>query len=406
MKCSLCTDPETEKNRVLKCEKCHISVHMMCYGIEQFSKTWKCSPCRSGRDGIVCALCRQVGGAMKKTVCQKWVHVICTLFTDGTRFVDKKKMEPIDISRVSNSKRNKICVFCEKTTGFCCRCFKTGCQNRLHITCAQNNVCLKEEIQKGDKINFRAYCATHKPQNSSRRVSSVFVRDQVLKEKIQKKQQDQSNQLNAEWITITSVSNKNASEKRSLELDVAMNQNEQPVNKKLRKDDSDQVTVIDFDVAAHSKPLRINVDKKRLPIANSVPENRHEIAINLTQNDETPINPIEDNVGAHSNSVRDSIEKEKLPIDTSVAEKGDVVALDLTKSHKVPIIQTEANVGANSTPVRISIDKQRLKKADHILKEVESINMWWDTRDLRMANRHIEDELEDNSVNKENDDHA
>lgn len=190
----------------------------------------------------------------------------------------------------------------------------------------------------------------------------------------------------------------------------------------------------------------INIEKERRRLA--VPENHYEI----TKNDEVPTNPIEahsniQHVGAHNNSVRASNEKEKLPITISVAERRDVVALDLTKSDKAPKIQTEANVDAESTPIRISIDNQMLKitdqakayhiqeevediswwwddrdlisstdneklkitdqaKGDHTLEEVEKAKMFWDSRDLRIENRHIEDELEDNSFNMENEDHA
>lgn len=204
MDCSVCTDKETEENRIVKCVTCGTKVHMMCYGIPEFSEEWKCSPCSKGIFNCVCKLCVQLGGAMKQTVCKKWVHVLCALFTDGVIFVDDYQMEPVDISHLSNSKRNKTCAFCEQSNGFCVLCSNSKCKNRLHITCAKQSECLKEINSKDQTIKFRAYCLEHKPiEKSGRRISAKFVRGiSVKKGKNEKKQQqEKSAQLNANWIT-------------------------------------------------------------------------------------------------------------------------------------------------------------------------------------------------------------
>lgn len=181
--------------------------------------------------------------------------------------------------------------------------------------------------------------------------------------------------------------------------------------KHLTKNDEVPLIPIEANVGDNCNSVHASIEKENLPITTSVAERRDIVALNLTKSDEVPMIQTDANVGTQNNSVRASIGEEKLPVTTSVAKKCDVVALNLTKSDNVPIIQTGANVGADITPIRISIDKQRLKntgpaKANRILEELDSLNMWWDTRDLGMANRHIEDELEDNDVNKENMDHA
>lgn len=183
--CVLCVDPETSENPIVVCGCCGVKVHTLCYGIEIDSddENWKCSPCNTGSDSPVCKLCVQNGGAFKKTTCGGWVHVLCGLFTEGCNFLDNNIMEPVDISLVSDSKRNKTCVFCKSDCGFSSLCSRGRCNDRLHISCAHKNRCLKEDLDKHGKIKFRAYCNKHKPSDSCRRISSEFVRGAVMKKK-------------------------------------------------------------------------------------------------------------------------------------------------------------------------------------------------------------------------------
>lgn len=89
--CSICSDPETDENRIVECKKCNVKVHLACYGVIEFSGNSTCSPCDSKKVDPIFALCIHKGGAIKKTVCSKWVHVICALFTEGSTFESKKK---------------------------------------------------------------------------------------------------------------------------------------------------------------------------------------------------------------------------------------------------------------------------------------------------------------------------
>lgn len=178
-----------------------MKVHLLCYGVEKFEKKWKCSPCNLKKSEPVCKLCAQKGGAMKQTVCGEWVHVICALFTDGVIIEDTNEMEPIDIGKLSTRKRNKTCVFCSESIGFCCLCSSSTCKNRLHITCAQRANCLKEVTNKKDSsIKFRAYCNEHKPVDSARRISAQFVHGRMMEKKGRKRQQEGSMQMNQTWI--------------------------------------------------------------------------------------------------------------------------------------------------------------------------------------------------------------
>lgn len=318
LQCCVCSDPETQSNRVLNCKKCGISVHMLCYGIENYTNKWKCSPCRLRIKEPMCSLCEQKNGALKKTVCGNWAHVICALFTEGVRFMDVNKVEPIDIGNLSDAKRKAACHFCGLDTGFCPLCSKSSCKYRLHITCAQINGCLIEETKRDDKIAFRAYCLDHKPKNSSRRISSQFVRGQVLKANGRKKHQKLSSQLNSDWIT-----------KRS---------------------------------------------KRNLF------EKEHVISKNNSENDK---------------HVRDVATNQEWEASLDALFTPDQVNNNVNSTIAVAEI-TQEHVKSSLVPFR---DMENRSTGRSLLDELDSVSMWWDTRDLRAENQ-IEDLL--NGNNNEN----
>lgn len=250
--CILCTDAETFENPVLNCIGCNLKVHVLCYGVESLEPIWKCSPCQSNKLQPVCKLCMQDGGALKKTTCDGWVHVLCGLFTEGCHFMDVNQMEPVDITRISNSKRNKKCSFCEKDTGFSPLCARSKCKNRLHISCAQKSDCLKEEKDKYDKLKFRAYCLEHKPASTSRRISSQFLRVVVLKKNKEKKAEEKSEKehssiSNSQWLInkTTSAIEPSTIEKSSMKRKQSVNVDES-VAPKLAKT-LDEPSLLDWD---------------------------------------------------------------------------------------------------------------------------------------------------------------
>lgn len=251
--CSLCTDPETSENPIITCGDCNLKVHILCYGIESFDGNWMCSPCAVGVKQAVCKLCVQDGGALKKTTCGGWAHVLCGLFIEGCSFLDNNLMEPIDISNVSDTKRNKTCMFCQNDRGFAPLCSKTKCKNRLHISCANKNGCLKEEQNKvSETIKFRAYCLDHKPVDLNRRISAEFVRGAV-KSKYEKSdkakkgardnsEKEKSSTMNIQWLIQKSVnaneSSSNEKRKQKREEPTTSDGNDHSKRKKVSSFDS------------------------------------------------------------------------------------------------------------------------------------------------------------------------
>lgn len=203
LNCSICDDVDDKENPILSCQKCKICVHLYCNGSAEHIENWMCSPCRLGQTNFAtCRLCLYKGGAMKMTLCKGWVHIICALFTDGVSFTDVVAMEPVDISNVSQNKRNKLCMFCYKSQGYCCLCSNAKCKERFHISCAKKEKCLKEvENETDGTIKFRAYCKNHKPRPaiSGRRVSSGSVKN-ILNKKRRKQFVVSGAKTNADWI--------------------------------------------------------------------------------------------------------------------------------------------------------------------------------------------------------------
>lgn len=202
--CSLCTDPEMDDNLIHTCQKCSVSVHALCYGIEDPGSKWLCSLCQKNISGSVkCALCHQKDGAFKPTTCGKWVHAVCALFTEGVYFKDNQKMEPVNIRQVPAINFGQKCAFCTHKYGACGNCSKDGCKNHIHVTCAQKKNCLEEITNVSDNLSlkFRAYCLQHKPKNS-KRLSFGFVREIVDRKGRKETEQKRAKGLNmnARWL--------------------------------------------------------------------------------------------------------------------------------------------------------------------------------------------------------------
>lgn len=205
VKCSLCTESSTSENKIVNCNGCGLSVHILCYGIrndDANSSEWKCSPCRRGDvRPIICELCQQANGAFKQSVCGKWVHIICALFTDGVKFDDPIQMEPVNLSKILNLKRQEPCVFCLKAHGFCCLCSKSRCKNSIHITCAQANKCLQVlKNDANDLIKCRAFCNDHRPKDPVHCLSSSIVQKILAKKTRKDRGISQSSKIQMDWV--------------------------------------------------------------------------------------------------------------------------------------------------------------------------------------------------------------
>lgn len=197
LNCILCADNPQEDNPILKCEKCDLSVHALCYGINDFDD-FVCAPCLSNVsvDQIQCEICHRGNNAMKKTTSEKWAHVICALFTNGAEFVSKDAMEPIDITNVIQLKKKNVCVFCNGGFGTL-KCCSNKCKKIVHPSCSLEHDCVQELLNDNDSITFLGFCLEHKPNEKSKRLSS----DNIKFAKFSKQRKNAAAKKNADWIT-------------------------------------------------------------------------------------------------------------------------------------------------------------------------------------------------------------
>lgn len=293
-KCILCVDTETPDNRIFTCQKCKLSVHFLCYGISETVDIddWLCSPCISKPfETVLCELCCQSGGALKKTSCSKWAHVLCALFTEGTTFEDLNQMEPIDISQISPSKWNQMCAFCSKAVGCSPLCSKSKCERRIHITCAQTNNCLKEVTnRKDDSLKFRAYCIQHKPVDSKRRLSGGFVKGMLAKKGNNelKQQKDKSLEANLAWI-MNAVDEKKSPRQKLLEKIHESNEKESKTDENRKHDEKVEKRATKRDHPKSNDGLSADKEKKKRKHAKTDPstefimENESSVSIDASE---------------------------------------------------------------------------------------------------------------------------
>ncbi|XP_051930444.1 lysine-specific demethylase 4B isoform X2 [Hippocampus zosterae] len=126
------------------CSSCNMQVHASCFGVNPdiVQNKWTCSRCAAGAWAVECCLCNLRGGALKVTVDNRWVHIICAIAVAEARFINAIEREPVDVSAVPESRKNLVCVFCHgksdsKNRGACIQCSEENCATSFHVTCAQ-----------------------------------------------------------------------------------------------------------------------------------------------------------------------------------------------------------------------------------------------------------------------------
>ena len=220
--CGICLESEdSEKDEILECDNCGITVHEGCYGDIDESEAdtksisdgptepWFCEPCKAGlSEAPICELCPNIGGIYKQTDTGKWVHLICALYTPCIGFRDVSRLQTVVLEDIKSAMwANKECMFCVddnfSRTGVCISCDAGMCKSIFHVTCAQRNGFLSDIPNKDDTANDEytefadllfAHCKLHsvKLEVRKRRSSwlafqshvSKFIQDEQDKERI------------------------------------------------------------------------------------------------------------------------------------------------------------------------------------------------------------------------------
>lgn len=110
---------------------------------------------------------------MKRTSDNTWAHVICALYIPEVSFGNDATMEPIILSKIPSTRYGQSCSIClrngrsksEAMQGACCECTVKNCPEMFHVTCAQQEGLLYEDVRK-NTCQYPIFCQQHQPKFS------------------------------------------------------------------------------------------------------------------------------------------------------------------------------------------------------------------------------------------------
>ncbi|KAJ6834250.1 uncharacterized protein M6B38_336405 [Iris pallida] len=105
-------------------------------------------------------------GVLDPSVIQ-WVHMVCGLWTPGTRCLNVDTMDVFDVSGASAARKNVVCSMCNRPGGSCIQCRILSCSVHFHPWCAHQKGLLQSETEGDDneKLGFYGRCTLHATQN-------------------------------------------------------------------------------------------------------------------------------------------------------------------------------------------------------------------------------------------------
>eukprot|EP00252_Welwitschia_mirabilis_P023897 TRINITY_DN6884_c0_g1_i2.p1 TRINITY_DN6884_c0_g1~~TRINITY_DN6884_c0_g1_i2.p1 ORF type:complete len:1259 (+),score=261.81 TRINITY_DN6884_c0_g1_i2:407-3778(+) len=93
----------------------------------------------------------------------QWVHMVCGLWTPGTKCVNVTTMGVFDVSGATVPRKKQICSICNRPGGLCIHCRVAKCSIPFHPWCAHQKGLLQSEIEgdNRDKVGFYGRCMMH-----------------------------------------------------------------------------------------------------------------------------------------------------------------------------------------------------------------------------------------------------
>ncbi|KAG8656831.1 hypothetical protein MANES_03G012400v8 [Manihot esculenta] len=101
-------------------------------------------------------------GVLNSTV-KQWVHVVCGLWTPGTRCPNVDTMSAFDVSGASCPRANVACSMCNRPGGSCIQCRDMNCSVQFHPWCAHQKGLLQSEAEgiDNENVGFYGTCVLH-----------------------------------------------------------------------------------------------------------------------------------------------------------------------------------------------------------------------------------------------------
>ncbi|PSS11185.1 Histone-lysine N-methyltransferase [Actinidia chinensis var. chinensis] len=98
---------------------------------------------------------------------KQWVHMVCGLWTPGTRCPNVNTMSAFDVSGAFRPKANVVCSMCNRPGGSCVPCRIRNCSVQFHPWCAHQKGLLQSEVEGTDNgsVGFYGRCVLHAAYN-------------------------------------------------------------------------------------------------------------------------------------------------------------------------------------------------------------------------------------------------
>ncbi|CAH8523736.1 unnamed protein product [Schistosoma turkestanicum] len=193
MICMLCLgDSIDPSDELIECDGCGIVVHEDCYKLidsiflssgasSSSTDAWFCEPCLAGLTSPVCELCPVLDGVFKRTDNNRWVHLLCALYTPGVAFNDPDNLMDVTLTELPQRQWSlHECSLCEDRffawTGVCISCDAGLCRTFFHVTCAQKHGLLSEPtVDESSADPFFAHCRQHTDKTVARHRRRNFL---------------------------------------------------------------------------------------------------------------------------------------------------------------------------------------------------------------------------------------
>lgn len=117
------------------------------------------SPCSVSKLNVYNSV---IAGVLDPSV-KQWVHMVCGLWTPGTRCPNVNTMSAFDVSGVSRGRENVVCSICNRSGGSCIQCRVVDCSVRFHPWCAHQKGLLQSEVEglDNESVGFYGRCMLH-----------------------------------------------------------------------------------------------------------------------------------------------------------------------------------------------------------------------------------------------------
>ena len=218
--CAVCFDSSSpEDNPVLYCDRCNLTVHKICYGLQSVPDgDWFCQYCEHLRDKLKqakrsrqpfnaavcastsastpalvvvtpaassppasspdtvsypCVLCTHRGGALKPTSDGRWAHILCAMLVPRARLKDVRHMEPVagvEDAYTAQRQHGRVCCVCRVDFGCCAGCSHKHCTTVFHAYCGWLAGFYYQADVNGIDIRFSIFCSQHTPDHALAKV--------------------------------------------------------------------------------------------------------------------------------------------------------------------------------------------------------------------------------------------